>query len=426
MPSILQGAACVVLTSSTIVPVLTMASGPKTATGHVHVDAAGTVSVDGAVWMTAATSSRLFCDGRWMDLGNGKLQPTVQGVDLLGEYSEQTRTFDSTDGGAGVELAVKSYANNTFVLEQRLRHGCSHTQASPVPVLPHDTVETVDTEHPGTVPPFLSFPAWDTEGGELRSLNFLTWQGGNHAVYQWTVQESHGRDITAAASDGTYGGLAGLSSGPVVLMKAGPNQTALPTALVVGPISNPKLTTSVIPEKIWEIGVSSEVRSVPVGFTHRTLIAAAPGPTRAMGKWGALAQRAAKLTGRFEDIATSKLGYFTDNGAMLYGDAWGELGQKHGGNLHCCNETVMHRVLRGLKDQQIPYNWIQMDDWCVAQRSCVIMHCWHALTLLLTLEVAFFAVSLMFQVVHWVLSFRRRCFLHARLDALAPCISRRA
>ena len=85
-----------------------------------------------------------------------------------------------------------------------------------------------------------------------------------------------------------------------------------------------------------------------------------------MVKWGALAQQAASLKRRFEDMATSKLGYFTDNGAMLYGDAWGDLGQKNGGNLHCCNETVMHRVLSGLSAQHIPYNWIQMDDWCVA------------------------------------------------------------
>ena len=72
-------------------------------------------------------------------------------------------------------------------------------------------------------------------------------------------------------------------------------------------------------------------------------------------------------------MATSKLGYFTDNGAMLYGGAWGDLGQKNGGNLHCCNESVMHRVLSGLSARHIPYNWIQMDDWSVAaiQRLCL-------------------------------------------------------
>eukprot|EP01047_Picozoa_sp_COSAG01_P005519 COSAG01_NODE_190_length_22595_cov_16.442301_5_plen_146_part_00 len=145
-------------------------------------------------------------------------------------------------------------------------------------------------------------------------------------------------------------------------MKEGPNRTALPSALVVGPLTNPKLATSVIPEIVWEMGVSSEVTAVPAGFVHRTLLSAAAGPTRAMIKWGGLAQRAANLTSRFEDIATSKLGYFTDNGAMLYGDAWGVLGQKHGGDLTCCNETVMRNVTAGLEAQGIPYSWIQMGE----------------------------------------------------------------
>ena len=338
------------------------------AAAQVHVDIEGSVSVGGDLWLSAAASPRLFCDGRWLKLGKGVLLPPLQGEDSLGSYSEQARSFAAADGGTGVELALKTYGEHvdTFVLEQRLRNGCKHTQANPVPRLPSRAVETADTDHPGAVPPFLSFPAWDTEEGELQSLNFLTWQGGNHALYQWTVQESHGRDITQAHSDGTFGGLAGLSSGPVVLMKTGPNRTALPAAVVVGPISNPKLATSVIPEVVWEIGVSSEVKSVPAGFVHRTLLTAAAGPTRAMLRWGELAQQAADLAGkggRFEDIATSKLGYFTDNGAMLYGDAWGLLGQKHGGNLDCCNESVMRSVTAGLAAQNIPYNWIQMDDW---------------------------------------------------------------
>jgi hypothetical protein len=299
---------CVVGAASSTLPGAIAASTDSHTSNHVQVSAAGDVAVDTTLWLSAVASPRLFCDGRWMNLGAGELQPTLRGSDSLGAYSEQTRTFASTDGGAGVELAVKTYGNDTFVLEQRLRHGCSHTQANPVPTLPKDAVETVDTEYPGTVPPFLSFPAWGAEDGELRSLNYLTWQGGNHAIYQWTVQESHGRDVTAPTLDGTFGGLAGLSSGPVVLMKAGPNQTALPTALVVGPISNPKLTTSIVAETTWEIGVSSEVRSVPAGFTHRTLLAAAAGPTRAMAKWGMLAQRAANLSTRFADIATSHLG----------------------------------------------------------------------------------------------------------------------
>ena len=75
----------------------------------------------------------------------------------------------------------------------------------------------------------------------LPQLRYLTWQGGNHKVYQWTVQESHGTDLTQPKADGTYGGLGGLSSGPVVLMKDGAAD-----AVAVGPLLNFKLATSVI------------------------------------------------------------------------------------------------------------------------------------------------------------------------------------
>jgi hypothetical protein len=76
---------------------------------------------------------------------------------------------------------------------------------------------------------------------------------------------------------------------------------------------------------------------------------------------------------------------------MLCGDAWGAKGQKHGGNLSCCNETVMKSVTAGLEAQNIPYNWIQMDDW------------WYT---------GYFPTG-------------GGRLLHARLDALAPCLPRR-
>ena len=72
--------------------------------------------------------------------------------------------------------------------------------------------------------------------------------------------------------------------------------------------------------------------------------------------WGEVARKAHGLTARARDVATTKLGYFTDNGAMLYGDAWGH-------NLDCCNETVMHGVLHGLHAAHVPIHWIQV-SWC--------------------------------------------------------------
>ena len=84
---------------------------------------------------------------------------------------------------------------------------------------------------------------------------------------------------------------------------------------------NVKLATSVMSRAnnaTWEMGVSSEIKAAPEGFVHRTLLVTAAGPTRAMLAWGEMAQKDANLTARFTDLATTKLGYFTDNGAMLY------------------------------------------------------------------------------------------------------------
>lgn len=115
----------------------------------------------------------------------------------------------------------------------------------------------------------------------------------------------------------------------------------------------------------WELGVSAEVVSIPAGFVHRTLITAAAGPTRAMVRWGELSRASAGLGSREDDVAMNRLGYFTDNGAMLYGDAWGSVHQPDvaAHNLDCCNETVLRSVLAGLEAAAVPIGWIQMDDW---------------------------------------------------------------
>jgi hypothetical protein len=228
----------------------------------------------------------------------------------------QAATPEGTEG-TEVELIVKRYGNSTFVLEQRLPKGCKRTQAVK-PVLPRRDVDGADDANPGIVSPFLSFPAWRRDGGLVRKLRFLTWQGAWHSTYQWTVQESHGVDITTPHPDGTHFGLAGLSSGPVVLMPS--VHKAGSASIAFGPITHVKQSTSVlarIGNSTWEMGVSAEVLSVPAGFVHRTLITSAVGPTRAMVRWGVLARAEAQFQPRFEDVATSKLGYFTDNGAML-------------------------------------------------------------------------------------------------------------
>lgn len=81
-------------------------------------------------------------------------------------------------------------------------------------------------------------------------------------------------------------GLAGISSGPVVLMRdAAVAATATPpggavtadghvfsgsrTAIAIGPLDNVKLATSIMTRasnRTWEMGVSSEIKAAPAGF----------------------------------------------------------------------------------------------------------------------------------------------------------------
>jgi hypothetical protein len=78
------------------------------------VGVSGDVEVGDALWL-AATTPRTFCDG-WIELASPDSQHTTNGTDAIGMYTEASRTYDA----AGVVLTVKTYGNNTFVLEQRL------------------------------------------------------------------------------------------------------------------------------------------------------------------------------------------------------------------------------------------------------------------------------------------------------------------
>ena len=135
--------------------------GMRTATVGIDitVDVTGSVSVGGKLWLEAETP-RLFCGGVWHVLGNATTRAPTKGADALGAYTEEARDYSVRMPGATlpVQLAVRAYGANTFVMEQRLPAGCSDTQASR-PVLPSEDVDGQDDAHPGMAPPFLSFPA---------------------------------------------------------------------------------------------------------------------------------------------------------------------------------------------------------------------------------------------------------------------------
>ena len=161
--------------------------------------------------------------------------------------------------------------------------------------------------------------------------------------------------------------LAGLSSnGPVVLFDK------LIQALIISPMDNYKSAVHTASAESWEMGVSSEVESLPNGFVHRTLLIFDVGITRAMDLYG---QTLRELHGtrRLPDLNLEFLSYWTDNGAYYYGDAWGQAG----GGGPDCNETSMLQVAQGLDHQGLldSVGMWQLDDWWYPGHPAVYVHC---------------------------------------------------
>ena len=115
----------------------------------------------------------------------------------------------------------------------------------------------------------------------------------------------------------------------------------------------------------WELGVYSQVTSLPKAFTHRTLIMVGSGITATVRKYGLLQQQLSKTdksTAVSADLVINTLGYWTDNGAYYYGDAYGHNLTKmaHGAaNM----EEVAVAVQTALDQQHVPIRYWQWDDW---------------------------------------------------------------
>eukprot|EP01084_Bolivina_argentea_P025903 48162_1 len=114
----------------------------------------------------------------------------------------------------------------------------------------------------------------------------------------------------------------------------------------------------------WRLGISSQVLEIPQGFEHETVIVVGKGINDAMLNGWSNRLKSLYHTVRVEnenDIITSYLGYWTDNGAYYYGDSWGATGNPM--NLTCCSLAVFSDVKANLDKQKIPIKYWQMDDW---------------------------------------------------------------
>ena len=143
----------------------------------------------------------------------------------------------------------------------------------------------------------------------LESLGYLTWQG----TFASTVS---GRNLTQWSSRAPeWGGspFNGLASGPVVLFDNHGH------ALVVSHLGDDYkvAVSSVTTSGRWELGLSSELTSVPPHTKHSVIISASAGGIRdAIESWGQKMRRW-HSTARRHDLGVHSrlLGQWTDNGA---------------------------------------------------------------------------------------------------------------
>ena len=206
--------------------------------------------------------------------------------------------------------------------------------------------------------PFLHFPSFNVSHSESifatpGNAAFTTWQG--------TFVNLHGPFAGAPGSADL-----GLSAGPVVVFD-GLESSGSNHAVVIAPATHFKGATMLRWGDDWTVGLSGEITEVPVGFSHETIMVAGTGVTETMDHYGVL-MRAAHTTRKVADRAVSKVGYWTDNGAYYYGDAYPQHNGVPGNmtddfNLTCCTKTKLMAAKTALDADHVPIAYLQLDDW---------------------------------------------------------------
>ena len=102
-------------------------------------------------------------------------------------------------------------------------------------------------------------------------------------------------------------------------------------------------------------GVNSEIRSLPAGFTHQTILVVDKGINQAFDTWGhALTDLAGKARpDNNADITLSHVGYWTDHGASYYYHFEPKLGYE--GTLRAIRDEFLKKG--------VPLGYLQLDSW---------------------------------------------------------------
>lgn len=102
-------------------------------------------------------------------------------------------------------------------------------------------------------------------------------------------------------------------------------------------------------------GFNPNLRNVPAGFTHQTLVAAGKGINQTWDLWGhgLLALQGAKRPAYDADTVLKYLGYWTDNGAAYYYNY--DCDKGYAGTL----QSLVERY----RQERIPIRYLQLDSW---------------------------------------------------------------
>ncbi len=102
-------------------------------------------------------------------------------------------------------------------------------------------------------------------------------------------------------------------------------------------------------------GLGRELRDLPPGYTHATLLVVEKGINRAWDLWGkALTDyQGKKRPGPYADVGLERLGFWTDNGAAYYYNFDPKKGY----------EKTLLDVMGQFRKEGIPYGYLQLDSW---------------------------------------------------------------
>jgi hypothetical protein len=301
--------------------------------------------------------------------------PTAAAVPAAGTAAVVETAFQLFAAGSGLAL-----------LEQRFPLGIANNASSSSSSSSAAAAPVQQPGEPGDDRPLLAFPsfgraggaAWAAAGGrDAASLSAVTWRSTfSQAWPKATAARPH---YAAPLSQLSNDALLRPNGGPVAVFDERHGRRTL----VVSPFDSFAVSTatasaspSAATAPWWAHGISTQVRSVPAGFTHATLLSVggADGLTAGLQHWGKTMRRAHDAASPEErttqDVAASHLSYYTDNGAYYYMYGAGGGGGGNATDNAVCDQLahgpvdeLLLRLVDSFAAQRLPVRTIQLDDW---------------------------------------------------------------